>query len=106
MTAVKHTPGPWKVFHTTNGQTILGIGEAEGSDGITDANFGLWRSGPEREANARLIAAAPDMLAALKAFIAAIDRAVAFDDVSIVDEITDDIETAARAAISKAEAAS
>lgn len=68
--ATKHTPGPWKVFYTTNGQTIIGIGEAAGAEGITDPQFGLWRSGKEREANARLIAAAPDMLAALKAILA------------------------------------
>ena len=57
-----HTPGPWKVYRTKDGTAILGIGDAE-SGGITDANFGLWRSGEEREANARLIAAAPALLA-------------------------------------------
>jgi hypothetical protein len=60
-----HTPGPWKVYRTTDGTAILGVGDAD-SGGISDANFGLWRSGEEREANARLIAAAPELLDMLK----------------------------------------
>ena len=68
QTETKHTPGPWKVFYTTTGQTILGIGEADGAEGITDAQFGLWRDGAEREANARLIAAAPELFELVKLF--------------------------------------
>lgn len=55
----KHTPGPWRVFMTPDGNRVAGIGEA-GGEGVADAGFGLWRDGPEAEANARLIAAAPE----------------------------------------------
>lgn len=60
------TPGPWRIFRSTDGRVIIGIGEINGS-GITDAGFGTWRDGAEQEANARLIAAAPTLLKTLKA---------------------------------------
>lgn len=71
----KHTPGPWRVETETtlvwgacnsDDQTTRGMGYP-----IADcrtAPSGSWASGPsedEGEANARLIAAAPDLLAAL-----------------------------------------
>ncbi len=61
----KHTPGPWRVYRAPNGGPIIGIGGADGW-GVTDPHFRLWNDGGEREANASLIAAAPDMLEALK----------------------------------------
>ena len=67
-----HTPGPWKVFLSPNGQRVIGVGDRN-AGGITDQgdvstnDQGVWRSGPEKIANAYLIAAAPDMLAALEA---------------------------------------
>ena len=60
------TEGPWAVFLADNGN-LLGVGEQETCDGITDGRFGLWRDGTEKLANAHLIAAAPDMYEALKA---------------------------------------
>jgi hypothetical protein len=63
----KHTPGPWKsiegadIVRTENGEYISKIG------GGTDA---------ECEANARLIAAAPDLLSAATKLLAV------FDDIS------------------------
>lgn len=65
----KHTPGPWRVFTAKppNDHKIIGIGELTG-EGIADCGFGVWRGGSaEALANARLIAAAPELLAALKA---------------------------------------
>jgi hypothetical protein len=65
----QHTPGPWKVYRTRDDRVIIGIGDKDGG-GITDSGdianntMGLWRSGPEREANARLVAAAPELLEA------------------------------------------
>lgn len=71
--AQRHTPGPWRVFTTPQGNRIIGIGEQTG-EGITDCGFGLWRGGDaEALANARLIAAAPQMLEALKAALADIE---------------------------------
>jgi hypothetical protein len=58
------TPGPWRAFKTRDGLKVIGIGELTG-DGIADGGFGLWRDGPEALANAHLIAAAPELHAAL-----------------------------------------
>lgn len=69
-----HTPGPWE----TNGTTIettktpsVVVGraydEAESGGGI--------ESDSEAEANARLFAAAPDLYAALRAWVESTDRA-------------------------------
>jgi hypothetical protein len=66
----KWTPGPWKIFRASNG-AMLGIGVDRPADedhaaGVTDAYGGLWGSGGEKEANARLIAAAPELYDALE----------------------------------------
>ena len=60
-----HTPGPWHVGHFRNGCDIVGphgedIGYVNASDGADEPT-----SYPV-EANARLIAAAPDLLAAAR----------------------------------------
>jgi hypothetical protein len=61
----EHTPGPWKIYRASNG-AMLGIGVDRPADedhamGVTDAYGGLWGDGGEKEANARLIASAPDL---------------------------------------------
>jgi hypothetical protein len=64
VSAAKHTPGPWTVqitgmrgsFHIPEAQRHEAAKTGDGVDGYTVS-----------KANARLIAAAPDMLAALKA---------------------------------------
>ena len=61
----EHTPGPWNVL---DGWTIWGAGDHRLKQ-LAEVETAF----PEHEANARLMAAAPDMLAALKA-------AVAFED--------------------------
>jgi len=65
MTKTQFTPGPWSVFYTKSGQTVIGVGQEKTGDGITDHNFALWQSGKIRKANANLIAAAPDLYDAL-----------------------------------------
>lgn len=69
---VSHTPGPWHVWHTTNVTTLLESGRPE----RIVANCGVFSDGreadsgyEENEANARLIAAAPELLAALHAVL-------------------------------------
>ena len=65
----QHTPGPWKINKKysfsvetlSDGQGINIIAECSDPDGI--------RSAGEDSANAKLIAAAPDLLAALEAII-------------------------------------
>ena len=65
----QHTPGPWKL--NTDGDTGMNdsgcILDSIGHVIVTDI-YGTYRNGRttgEAEANARLIAAAPDLLAAL-----------------------------------------
>jgi len=81
MDNTKHTPGPWRVYHGTRGTIIEADGGAcddgsplgilcPGTGGArswthTIAELG-WSGIAEWEANACLIAAAPDMLEALK----------------------------------------
>ena len=75
MSDAKHTPGPWKVHHTKAttqqaGSVFIGAnGEtepvAEVLGQINDPVDGE-RSKSEQLANARLLAAAPDLLAALR----------------------------------------
>jgi hypothetical protein len=64
----KHTPGPWTIA-----DDMRGIGNARVA-GVLDANgIGVANCGSHGEANARLIAAAPDMLDALYTLLDAID---------------------------------
>ncbi len=62
-----HTPGPWKVFWAEGKRHMfIGIGAMDG-EGVTDPHFNLWGGTEEQAAaNARLIAAAPDLLAACR----------------------------------------
>lgn len=68
MSELKHTPGPWQ---TPGDGRIFGPGE----DGENIADATWWPSDDGRDseslANANLIAAAPDLLAACEALLAA-----------------------------------
>jgi len=87
MNESKHTPGPWMA--ASRPSSIVGwpvVAPGDGGRSVCNITTGHDQS----EANAHLISAAPDLLAALKAVIAIADRAtVEFDR--------------ARAAIAKAE---
>ncbi len=105
----KHTPGPWEVVRTPNGypcQITATAGDPRKPGGICDVTRWASISVPssaEGEANARLIAAAPDMLAALKdcrAYLAGFMNVKAHGNGPIV------ALAAADAAIAKAEGAS
>src|SRR4051794_13527039 len=62
---VKHTPGPWY---------MAGVPAVLSRDGVGIADCRTVDTTPqEQEANARLIAAAPDLLAACKALLADLD---------------------------------
>lgn len=54
-----HTPGPWRVAETTGGKRWIYSGDLRVAKAASDP----LRS--QRDANERLIAAAPDLLAAL-----------------------------------------
>lgn len=76
MTA-KHTPGPWEADHSDiwsrSGKKFIAatMEDGEAFKGVSLA---------EAEANARLIAAAPELLAALKACRAALDAVIENND--------------------------
>lgn len=85
----KHTPGPW---HAGRGQQSTIVYDAEGW-GVASATVFHGRTEPETSiANASLIAAAPDLLAALE---------LVLDDPQSLDGRPRTYE-AARAAIAKA----
>ncbi len=60
---IAHTPGPWKVEETSSGPIYI-----EARDGRALATLAAWSSDdmPGAAANARLMAAAPDLLEALR----------------------------------------
>lgn len=61
----EHTPGPWKAAHLGDSIAILGTrAEDPEPDGRTVAE--IFDTDTEATADARLIAAAPDLLAALE----------------------------------------
>lgn len=113
----KHTPGPWAIDHELppNARSVIarvdGIAISGNTVGphIVDnawANADAARYGmtlhPTSIANARLIAAAPELLAALKSLVQQIE----WDETSFLNEDADEGNendlTIARAAIAKA----
>ena len=60
MSDTKHTPGPWKANFVISGAAYI-----FGGDRNFARVFNEWQDEANREANARLIAAAPEMLEAL-----------------------------------------
>lgn len=88
MSTQAHTPGPWRVDPKAALRIVAAGNDTVASAGCQSSLRNEW------EANAHLIAAAPDLLAALKAFVAAGDGHYEFEDKWL----------AAHAAITKAEA--
>ena len=93
--SVAHTPGPWAFVKAGSfGWNIRGTWHGEPNSQLAYVDAGVCQTrGPftdENTANARLIAAAPDLLAALKAVVAVSNRKT-------------DAYTRAYAAIAKAE---
>ena len=91
MTETKHSPGPWEVhgdythqlFYVHGANTICDIHRGAAANrlgllGIGDSRFS--RKPSEDEANAHLIAAAPDLLDACKQAHAILANAMAFID--------------------------
>jgi hypothetical protein len=63
MSGAKHTPGPWGIKHRQ--WVVAKRGEHEGEI-VVAPTYWMDHAPLEAEANARLIAAAPELLAALK----------------------------------------
>lgn len=69
MKEATHTPGPWDYFvGNANGRGLIRVETAHDAP-VAGVHIASAVRGAESEANARLIAAAPDMLAALKAMV-------------------------------------
>lgn len=95
-----HTPGPWKENSDSDIATVLSHPYAIVALGVIVADV---TDVPEQEANARLIAAAPDLLEALTDLYAAVARLMLDDPTH--HEIADKTAAAglkAHAAIAKA----
>ena len=92
----KHTPAPWRVGEHEK-KACLYVDAGDSSMGAVACLWDAGKSRTETEANARLIAAAPDLLDSLKAMVAL---------VSLLTGPTDTIAApalvAAHAAIDKA----
>lgn len=101
---MSHTPGPWRVSEEVGGAVVSEKpveGMLQGGDD-TDYYGGYLICESVTRANARLIAAAPDLLEACHAFC----RTMAFTPSSIPGALEADLNAAyeaARAAIAKAE---
>lgn len=99
MSEAKHTPGPWLV----EGRTVYALIHSGWKKGVQQfknrfyASVQLDHEAPdvEAEANARLIAAAPELFYALRQIIS--------DFPARRDWLDPDLERIARAAIAKAE---
>jgi hypothetical protein len=104
----KHTPGPWKAV--ARNYPIADTGDYDGFWEVLTSDpkkpiVQIWGDSDEDEANASLIAAAPDLLEAAKLVIAWFE---AEDDHSKADfyqriEMCRTSEAALRAAVAKAE---
>ena len=97
MSAAKHTPGPWLI----EGRTIYSLMHHGWNRGVEVLKNRFWAScyhdrsvtDEEAEANARLIAAAPELLEALQMFL---------DDYESSEGDAQSCARVARAAIAKA----
>lgn len=95
----QHTPGPWRIFQNRDGEeTQLGVYDSEG---YKLASIEAWKASAKEEgkANAALIASAPELLAALKAW----EKWAQHYRSSSVAMPIGPVSTAAQAAIAKAE---
>jgi hypothetical protein len=93
-----HTPGPWATRQLTNSTRVYA--EEFNNAEICSIQRSRFASGPtaaRREADARLIAAAPELLAALRGLVEDYEGAYGGNDEDAPKALTD-----ARAAIAKA----
>jgi hypothetical protein len=98
MSPAKHTPGPWQVNHNDPTQVCDADGVVRGCAPVAHCSIG---TASERKANARLIAAAPDLLKALIDLVGTMCSASGSDledDLDAIDARVGD----ARAAIARA----
>jgi hypothetical protein len=95
-----HTPGPWRIAWSSEN----GAYHIEG-DGFAICRRGPWpNNAAESHANARLIAAAPDLLGVVRELLTLIDTNPSAEPCELLEiwRTVEWGETAARAAISRA----
>lgn len=95
----KHTPGPWETGTQTKGSTTL-VSRIETGFAVAEMRNVHFRE--EAEANARLIAAAPELLEALQTFLTEYVQLVESGDAGFWNADEEEKVIAARAAIAKA----
>ena len=102
MSNSKHTPGPWVVHPTAHHPAVRSVGTSDtGPRRI--CTVGSMNGNPVDKKNARLIAAAPDMLAALQGYVDAFEHHLITNTNGARDfDFTGHIAAQARAAIAKA----
>lgn len=94
---MNHTPGPWQITKdTTRGEFVTYTKVRDGHDGVIAVMH------INEDANARLIAAAPELLAALEAITKAYVELVESDYAPRWNAENDSEVISARAAIAKA----
>lgn len=100
MTNQKHTPGPWT--KTNRGGDVRADGEIVAQVGMfVRPNRSMAEDVEEGDANANLIASAPDLLAALRALITMAESEEIPNDE--YEAVFDTVKDQARVAIAKAE---
>ena len=99
MTNAKHTPGPWQYRATGFYQNPFKILAPRRTGAVANIPHSTIARDGEQEANAQLIAAAPDLLEALTAVTACLRGFSGHDDFGPLD---DEAVNAALAAIAKA----
>ena len=97
-----HTPGPWKAEQNGDGHATTGLVLAEDPYGVVATVSRRWQDCETQTADARLIAAAPDLLEALKVMTDVAEKAIIASGTDA--EFAAIRVAAARAVIAKAEA--
>ncbi len=101
--SAKHTPGPWQYLEGENDLPVIRAQKSRDKGyGVTVASVAVSPfPAAERKANARLIAAAPELLEAAQSLIAYLDRE-AQGEQSAQDIARQSLADLLRAAIAKA----
>jgi len=102
MSNQKHTPGPWHINDMTlpsRRYVTIGNNIAHVLHNSRGKIYSIKQMEPEQAANARLIAAAPELLEALREMLPIVHAAMDNDD----DDVIGKIAYRASAAIAKAE---
>jgi len=75
----KHTPGPWKVYEDERPIVTIWDEKDESTDDLAFMNYDLPQE--QVQSNAKLIAAAPDLLAAIDSLLKEAGQAIGKRDV-------------------------